>query len=485
MNLTTDPWIPVLWNDGATRAATLADIFVRGQDIRDLAVRPHERIALMRLFLCVTHAALVGPEDAEELQECLPEIVPAVQRYLERWRRGFELFGDGPRFLQWRGKADGTEISVHKLTFVDKDSPTLFSHDSTPDSPLPAGPLAIALVSFQSFAAGGRVEGSADSLRAGLCRQGSALYTFVRRESLLATIHANLLTKEQIRRLAPLQWGRPVWEFSAISVDELAKVRDEVVCGYLSRLVPATRALWIDPNQRMAVARGGVSYVGHPEMRDPATSIVVTKKGDRVVVPGQSGKAIWRELHSLLVRRVTQAGVGGPLALESLGPNGSFDIWTGALAGDQAKVVDAIESVFCIPAAMLLEPSQQTYAAGVKHAEDTEFCLRRAVATYHKERGDNLDRAEMRKRRDAIQAKAAFQFWTEVECAVPALWAVIRDPAVLGTGNRWQATAWGRTVRDTVLLAYETACPHETGRQLQAFVKGLAILFPNSANHSN
>jgi hypothetical protein len=220
-------------------------------------------------------------------------------------------------------------------------------------------------------------------------------------------------------------------------------------------------------------------------MRDPATSIVVTKKGDRVVVPGQSDKAIWRELHSLLVRRVTQAGVGGPLALESLGPNGSFDIWTGALAGDQAKVVDAIESVFCIPAAMLFEPSQQTYAAGVKYAEDTEFCLRRAVATYHKERGDNLDRAEMRKRRDAIQAKAAFQFWTEVECAVPALWAVIRDPAVLGTGNRWQATAWGRTVRDTVLLAYETACPHETGRQFQAFVKGLAILFPNSANHSN
>ena len=66
MNLTTDPWIPVLWNDGATRAATLADIFVCGQDIRDLAVRPHERIALMRLFLCVAHAALDGPGDREE-----------------------------------------------------------------------------------------------------------------------------------------------------------------------------------------------------------------------------------------------------------------------------------------------------------------------------------------------------------------------------------------------------------------------------------
>lgn len=99
MNLTTDPWILVVWNDGSTRAATLTDIFVRGHEIRDLAVRPHERIALMRLFLCVAHAALDGPGDREEWQDCLARLPAAAGKYLQRWGPAFELFGDSQRFL--------------------------------------------------------------------------------------------------------------------------------------------------------------------------------------------------------------------------------------------------------------------------------------------------------------------------------------------------------------------------------------------------
>ncbi len=96
MNLTIDPWIPVVWNDGATRAATLTDIFVRGHEIRDLAVRPHERIALMRLFLCVAHVALDGPGDREAWQDCLARLPTAAGNYLQRWAPAFELFGGGP-----------------------------------------------------------------------------------------------------------------------------------------------------------------------------------------------------------------------------------------------------------------------------------------------------------------------------------------------------------------------------------------------------
>ena len=61
MNLTTEAWIPAVWRDGTPGRVSLREVFERGHDLRDLAVRPHERIALMRLLICVAQAALDGP----------------------------------------------------------------------------------------------------------------------------------------------------------------------------------------------------------------------------------------------------------------------------------------------------------------------------------------------------------------------------------------------------------------------------------------
>ena len=361
MNLTTDPWIPIVSADGTAGLGSLVDVFQRGRDISDLAVRPHERVALMRLLLCVSHAALDGPADHEDWRTCLDRLPRAASNYLAKWRASFELYGGGPRFQQWMAKSEPTLMSPHKLAFVDKDSATLFNHDATPDTALQTSILALALVTFQSFAAGGRVEGSADALKAGLCRQGSALHCFIRRDSVLTTIHANLLTKDQVQGLAPLHWGRPLWEFRALSAEELTPYRKEINFGYLSRLVPSTRCLWIQEDQTNVAAYGGLSFSGHPDMREPTTTVVRNKKGERSVVPGRVHEAPWRELHSVMVRRATATDVGGPLAFENLDSNCAFDIWTGALAGDQAKVVDTIEAVYHVPAAMLQTTGQRCY----------------------------------------------------------------------------------------------------------------------------
>ena len=428
MNLTTDPWIPIVSTDGTAGLGSLVDVFQRGRDISDLAVRPHERVALMRLLLCVSHAALDGPADHEDWQTCLDRLPSAAAKYLAKWRASFELYGEGPRFQQWMAKSDPTLMSVHKLVFVDKDSATLFNHDATPDTALQARILALALVTFQSFAAGGRVEGSADSLKAGLCRQGSALHCFIRRDSVLATIHANLLTKDQVQGLAPLHWGKPLWEFRALSAEDLMPHRREIICGYLSRLAPGTRCLWIQEDTKSVAAYGGLSFSGHPDMREPTTTIVRNKKGERSVVPGRVHEAPWRELHSLMVRRATATDVGGPLAFENLDSNCAFDIWTGALAGDQAKVVDTIEAVYHVPAAMLQTTGQRCYEQGVKFAEDVAWRLSQAVSTYHREIGDSLDRPEARDRREKLRDKTAFQFWTQVERNVPLLLGLRRQP---------------------------------------------------------
>src|ERR1044072_9790735 len=121
MNLTTDPWIPVVWANDHPGAVSLCDAFAQGTDIRDLAVRPHERIAVMRLLICIAQAALDGPADHDEWKACRTKIVTAARDYLKRWQKAFELFGHGQRFLQMDGlkrvspKDDDEGNSVSKL----------------------------------------------------------------------------------------------------------------------------------------------------------------------------------------------------------------------------------------------------------------------------------------------------------------------------------------------------------------------------------
>ncbi len=71
MNLIDDAWIPCVRLDGELCLASLRDCFT-DEGIADVAVRPHERVALMRLLLCLAYAASGIPEedgDWESLRE--------------------------------------------------------------------------------------------------------------------------------------------------------------------------------------------------------------------------------------------------------------------------------------------------------------------------------------------------------------------------------------------------------------------------------
>ena len=103
MNLTTEPWIPTVWNDGEFRMVSLSDVFAHGEEVSDLAVRPPERVSLMRLLICVAHAALDGPANREDWQTCRTKIAPCALDYLRRWGAAFDLFGSAQRYLQVSG----------------------------------------------------------------------------------------------------------------------------------------------------------------------------------------------------------------------------------------------------------------------------------------------------------------------------------------------------------------------------------------------
>ena len=85
MNVAFDDWIPVVTTAGERQLASLCEVLSNGGQFADLAVRPHERVALMRLFLCVAHAALDGPKDYSEWRKS-PHACPL--RHGNIWRSG-------------------------------------------------------------------------------------------------------------------------------------------------------------------------------------------------------------------------------------------------------------------------------------------------------------------------------------------------------------------------------------------------------------
>ncbi|MCK9377704.1 MAG: type I-E CRISPR-associated protein Cse1/CasA [Syntrophobacterales bacterium] len=165
MNVAFDPWIPVMDASGHPTWASLYTVLAEGGQFADLAVRPHERVALMRLLLCVAHAALNGPKDADWLD--VPEKLPgAVQKYLTDWKDSFELFHPEKPWLQvagLRGVDKGAEdsgktspVALLDFELATGNNSTLFDHGGQMNSrQIEPERIALNLLTFQNFSSGG------------------------------------------------------------------------------------------------------------------------------------------------------------------------------------------------------------------------------------------------------------------------------------------------------------------------------------------
>ena len=95
----------------------------------------------------------------------------------------------------------------------------------------------------------------------------------------------------------------------------------------------------------------------------------------------------------------------------------------------------------------------------------------------------------MWKRGVKVKGKAASHYWTSVEQHVPELLNLVEnmEDAPFSEGNSilWGKTDWGMAVYAAAREAYELACPHETPRQVKAYVLGLKTLFKTSDKEAN
>ena len=495
MNLTTGKWIPVIWADGRYEKVSLSDVFEKGTQMTDLAVRPHERIALMRLLICIAQAALDGPADYDEWQACLPRLAPAAVAYLKKWKDHFELFGDGARFLQMPGissekLAAGDENSPSKLdmTLATGNNSTIFDNEAGAARTFDPSFMALSLLTYQCFSPGGLIsnvkwcgEDRGRASKNAPCIMKGMIHSYIRKGDVLATIHANILSREAIA-VAGQEWGRPLWEAMPLSPNDTENINNATLT-YLGRMVAFSRLVLLDASGRNILLGNGLEY--DVEWRESAgTTTIKTLKGKEELtsVGGSPDKGIWRVAHSLAVVRKTASNMAyGPLALAQADLTHAVDLWSGALIANKSKLIDTIESVLSLPPAMFADQGQAIYRDGVVHSEEWERRLSRGIAIYHRHLKDEIEKSEFRKRGNLVKQKAATHFWTSVEQRVPDLLSVTVAPQELypdgATEPVWSATRWGQALARHAREAYDLACPRETPRQIQAYVAGLKALF--------
>ena len=513
MNVAYDPWIPVVTIAGERKLASLCSVLAEGEQFADLAVRPHERVSLMRLFLCVAHAALQGPKDYDEWCDVPKRLPESVRNYLTFWKDSFELFHETKPWLQAAGlnllpsdKGNDSDdekgwTALNKLCFTraSGNNSTLFDHESNGGEPTEYTPEAIALnlLTFQNFfVAGGKASSrrwgniemkNPPNPKGGPCSGKSILFTFLREKRLNTSILLNLNSNEELKLIYgdSKDWiGKPIWEMPIKSPYDEEAIANATQT-HMGRLVPQTRILRVNEDRKRVLLGAGFLY---PKFQDENNTfqpdifatIVLNRNGERELLSARPNNAVWRELHSLTVRRKDASNSNrGPLCLLNTSETSSCDILVNAMITNPkqaAEIVDFIESVFYIPSRLRAPEGNAAYEAEVKTAEAITSRLGWAVETY---RGE-IDQGWEGKLKSAGPAKGALKaklhaiatthYWTTVEKNLSLLMAhieAIGTDAAIPTRETWRKMLFAAASE-----AFRLACGQETPRQMRAFAKG-------------
>ncbi len=514
MNVAFDPWIPVVNTSGKWELASLHDVLTKGETYVDLAVRPHERVALMRLLLCICHTALDGPKDYDDWCDVPGKLPSVALNYLKTWHDSFELFHTTKPWLQVAELTGDKTSPVSLLDFelATGNNSTLHDHNGQLSKrPIQTVRIALSLMTFQCFSSGGgspiakwqNVKTSQVGNPDAPCLSQSMAHAMLRGKSLLETVHLNLPTFEAIARryksslllntndranntwkrmeFSDVALGRPVWEMFPSKPDCTALESINATSTYLGRLVPVARWIRLLNTTEMYCCNGfkyDTFRDGFPA--EPTASVHLVRKRDqgienveRSVVSVVPSKALWRELSALLVQR-SAFGVGGPLTIENVPYDTAFDLHVCAMTRDQASMDIAIESVFHLSPKFYANTA--IYRAEVQHSESLARKLGWAIETYRTEvdggwkgrmKGAGPKKGELKAK---LHSVATTNFWTVVEKSLGLLMEYIES---IGTDDAMsRQKIWHNMLFKSMCDAYKLACGHNTPRQRRAFAKG-------------
>lgn len=501
-NLIDEPWIPIV----DVGRVSLKQIF-SNSEYRALGGNPVQKIALTKLLLAIAQAAYTPADDDEWATLGADGMAKKCLDYLEKWHDRFWLYGEKP-FLQMpnltglveQRKVQELQETGNKNKQIEAEKramPKAIGSAFYPDLPadnntiliqsqfervLSDAEKAVFIVSLMNFAFGGkRVEKNLSSLTpnyAGKSVSAKAapslgnyigyLHSFIIGEDLLDTIRLNLFTKDEIEKnkFWMEKLGISPWELMPEGEDcDTAK---RLKKSYMGCLVAMSRFVLLKEDRIYYIE--GIQYPSHKEgWREP--SITVNEQGKSVkLLWVDPDKRPWRELVSLL-SFISTAGQGGYDCqqikfglLRARSKNKTIGIWSGGLrvtsnSGDQSvkQNDDFVESQIMLSSEML----DRVWYEQLKHEMSGLDNLSKVVysATINYFKTQNMDG----KKKANL---ASNLYWQLCEHKFQDL--------VNACGNQEREIELKkiRTLfANCVNKAYDTFCPKDTSRQLDAWAK--------------
>lgn len=512
-NLIDEPWIPI----ADVGRVSLKQIFTES-NYRALGGNPIQKIAITKLLLAIAQAACT-PEDSDDWKDLGADgLATKCLAYLEKWHDRFYLYGEKP-FLQMPAvvnliearkeqKLKNAKNNADKLKAEEAAKPKSFGAGFYPDLPsenntmlshtlfekkLSDAEKAMFIVSIMNFAFGGKqVEKDLTNLSGmtygiqhvaksapSIGNHVGYLHSFIFSENFLATLWLNLFTREQIEnnRFWEEGLGVPPWE--KMPLTETCDTAKKLKTSYMGCLVAMSRFVFLQDEGIYYL--DGIQYPSHKEgWREPSIAINNREKLPKVLWTDPN-KRPWRELSSLLsfINTSPQSGFDCQQIdfsfLRAKKQNQKIGIWSGGLRvrlvpGDQSvkQDDDFVESSVFLPSKAEREESVWFDNLRLEMSELNQLAsiVERATKGFYESL--NSDKKDNRKR-SIFGGCAENLFWQLCERRFQDL------VNACGEGEN-ETKALRKTFAHFANTAYNSYCPHDTSRQLDAWAENLPNL---------
>lgn len=471
-NLLDDPWIPVRTHPGEVIEVSLRDALLNARDYAALAeTSPPNLIALYRLLLAALHRALTtehgqwrDADRARWFREGLPQA--PIRTYLERWRERFWVFHPSEPFMQVAAlvAAEETREKLKARTQISLEdasgnTPAVFDHslDEAP-SASSCAQACRNLLGFLQFTPGGLVKTVRDSDKAGALANTAAVMATGSNlsETLLLGLHPY-----DARRADDLpSWERPNPTLAMLKADPSLASGPNDRYTRLSRavlLVPVMDNSGVVSEVRHLHFAAGLALGEDPNAPDPMACYRVNKEGKAIRISYSEGRAIWRDLPSLVPDPSKSSDI--PAAILGWAANlysalGQWDapiqILTAGLASDQAKLLRWRAERIELPKALLTQADAAAFLRLQVHsAEEVHNRLRSLHAgliaqtmpdPYHKD-------TKARAKTILANGPATAVFFSAAERALPRLMQQIASGDFDTADRDWKATLAGAAMQ--------------------------------------
>jgi len=470
-NLVDEPWIPV----ADVGLVSLRKLFT-DRSLRFLGGNPLQKIAITKLLLAIVQAAWT-PEDETEWSNVGSEgMAQKALSYLEEKKELFWLYGERP-FLQMPNIAKAARQNYGAvLPYIASGNSTVLKQSQI-EKVVPDAEKAQLVVVQMGFATGGKKTDNSIVLSSeykGKSKAGKPgvslgyygyLHSFLMGKDLFETLWLNMFTSNEIERIESFEKGLGIIPWEKMPEGEDCENARILRSSYFGRLIPFCRFLLLGDDYLHYSE--GISHLTHKDGGfDPSITVDFGSAKPKAIWVDPE-KRPWRQLPALLsFLNITDKKTFDCLQLRNCIPRArmnteKFGIWAGGLmvsnkAGEQfvTGMDDFVESEILLYSKYIGAEWFALIKVELKMLDDLSSMLYAAINSYYRQlKSDGSNSAK----------KASNLFWQLCERNYEELVYACND--LTGVTSKAMRTIFA----DYINKSYNTYCPSDTARQLDAW----------------